>query len=152
MPCCSSPSFLGLSLRSVEDGLLLHAQGYDRLRAKVHIGAASSSSAAPRPCPSGIRRRQAHGLALHALLGAVGGALGIDRLLARPLNANEILVSLMLSSVAAHCCITCCAPEGPERLQFPAPVMFQYDAMIPALIAGRGECSMLRRWRASIAA
>lgn len=74
------------------------------------------------------------------LLGALGGALwaSITAFWRVRLNANEILVSLMLSLVAAqflHYLLL--GPwKDPAGFNFPQSVMFQYDAMVPTLIAG----------------
>lgn len=74
------------------------------------------------------------------LLGAIGGALwaSITAFWRVRLNANEILVSLMLSLVAAqflHYLLL--GPwKDPAGFNFPQSVMFQYDAMVPTLIAG----------------
>jgi len=74
------------------------------------------------------------------LLGAVGGALwaSITAFWRARLNANEILVSLMLSLVAAQLLYyLLLGPwKDPNGFNFPQSVMFQYDAMIPTLIAG----------------
>ncbi len=54
------------------------------------------------------------------------------------LNANEILVSLMLSLVAAQVLnYLLLGPwKDPNGFNFPQSVMFQYDAMVPILIDG----------------
>lgn len=91
------------------------------------------------------------------LLGAVGGALwaSITAFWRARLNANEILVSLMLSLVAAQLLYyLLLGPwKDPNGFNFPQSVMFQYDAMIPALIAGtRVNVSLLLAVALSIAA
>jgi general nucleoside transport system permease protein len=74
------------------------------------------------------------------VLGAIGGALwaAITAFWRVRLNANEILVSLMLSLVAAqflHYLLL--GPwKDPAGFNFPQSVMFQYDAMVPLLIPG----------------
>ncbi|MDX3926041.1 MAG: ABC transporter permease [Shinella sp.] len=74
------------------------------------------------------------------LLGAIGGALwaSITAFWRVRLNANEILVSLMLSLVAAQFLYyLLLGPwKDPNGFNFPQSVMFQYDAMIPLLIPG----------------
>ncbi|WP_075291592.1 ABC transporter permease [Pararhizobium arenae] len=74
------------------------------------------------------------------LLGAIGGALwaSITAFWRVRLNANEILVSLMLSLVAAQFLYyLLLGPwKDPAGFNFPQSVMFQYDAMVPTLIAG----------------
>ncbi len=67
------------------------------------------------------------------------GALGVaDRLLASALQCNEILVSLMLSLVAAQVLNYLLLGPGriPTAFNFPQSVMFQYDALVPILIEG----------------
>lgn len=91
------------------------------------------------------------------LLGAVGGALwaSITAFWRARLNANEILVSLMLSLVAAQLLYyLLLGPwKDPNGFNFPQSVMFQYDAMIPALVAGtRVNVSLLLAVALSIAA
>lgn len=77
---------------------------------------------------------------LMLVLGAIGGALwaAITAFWRVRLNANEILVSLMLSLVAAQVLnYLLLGPwKDPAGFNFPQSVMFQYDAMIPTLIAG----------------
>ncbi|OJF93688.1 ABC transporter permease [Pararhizobium antarcticum] len=74
------------------------------------------------------------------LFGAIGGALwaSITAFWRVRLNANEILVSLMLSLVAAQLLnYLLLGPwKDPNGFNFPQSVMFQYDAMVPTLIAG----------------
>ena len=74
------------------------------------------------------------------LLGAIGGALwaSITAFWRVRLNANEILVSLMLSLVAAQLLhYLLLGPwKDPAGFNFPQSVMFQYDAMVPILISG----------------
>ncbi|MEA3533852.1 ABC transporter permease [Rhizobium sp. CC-YZS058] len=74
------------------------------------------------------------------LAGAVGGALwaAITAFWRVRLNANEILVSLMLSLVAAQVLnYLLLGPwKDPNGFNFPQSVMFQYDAMVPILIDG----------------
>ena len=77
---------------------------------------------------------------LMLLLGAVGGALwaSITAFWRARLNANEILVSLMLSLVALQLLYyLLLGPwKDPNGFNFPQSVMFQYDAMVPLLIPG----------------
>jgi simple sugar transport system permease protein len=77
---------------------------------------------------------------LMLLLGAIGGALwaSITAFWRVRLNANEILVSLMLSLVAAQFLYyLLLGPwKDPAGFNFPQSVMFQYDAMVPTLFAG----------------
>lgn len=94
---------------------------------------------------------------LMLLLGAVGGALwaSITAFWRVRLNANEILVSLMLSLVAAQFLnYLLLGPwKDPAGFNFPQSVMFQYDAMVPILIAGtRVNVSLLILFALSIAA
>jgi ABC-type uncharacterized transport system permease subunit len=74
------------------------------------------------------------------LLGAIGGALwaSITAFWRARLNANEILVSLMLSLVAAQLLnYLLLGPwKDPAGFNFPQTVMFQYDAMLPILFEG----------------
>ncbi len=74
------------------------------------------------------------------LCGAIGGALwaAITAFWRVRLNANEILVSLMLSLVAAQVLnYLLLGPwKDPNGFNFPQSVMFQYDAMVPLLIDG----------------
>ncbi|MGO7389217.1 ABC transporter permease [Rhizobium ruizarguesonis] len=74
------------------------------------------------------------------LLGAIGGAFwaSLTAFWRVRLNANEILVSLMLSLVAAQLLnYLLLGPwKDPNGFNFPQSVMFQYDAMVPTLIAG----------------
>jgi simple sugar transport system permease protein len=77
---------------------------------------------------------------LMLFIGAVGGALwaSITAFWRVRLNANEILVSLMLSLVAAQLLnYLLLGPwKDPAGFNFPQSVMFQYDAMVPILIPG----------------
>ncbi len=82
------------------------------------------------------------------LAGAVGGALwaGITAFWRVRLRANEILVSLMLSLVAAQVLnYLLLGPwKDPGGFNFPQSVMFQYDAMVPLVIPGtRVNASLL---------
>ncbi|WP_085033265.1 ABC transporter permease [Ensifer aridi] len=91
------------------------------------------------------------------LLGVLGGALwaSITAFWRVRLNANEILVSLMLSLVAAQLLnYLLLGPwKDPNGFNFPQSVMFQYDAMVPVLIAGtRVNVSLLLTLALSIAA
>jgi simple sugar transport system permease protein len=74
------------------------------------------------------------------LAGAIGGALwaSITAFWRTRLNANEILVSLMLSLIAAQLLYyLLLGPwKDPDGFNFPQSVMFQYDAMVPTLIEG----------------
>ncbi|APO79323.1 sugar ABC transporter permease protein (plasmid) [Rhizobium etli 8C-3] len=77
---------------------------------------------------------------LMLVLGALGGAswASLTALWRVRLNANEILVSLMLSLVAAQLLnYLLLGPwKDPNGFNFPQSVMFQYDAMVPILISG----------------
>lgn len=89
--------------------------------------------------------------------GAVGGALwaSITAFWRVRLNANEILVSLMLSLVAAQVLnYLLLGPwKDPAGFNFPQSVMFQYDAMIPIMIAGtRVNVSLILTLLLSVAA
>ena len=91
------------------------------------------------------------------LIGAIGGALwaGITAFWRVRLNANEILVSLMLSLVAAQLLYyLLLGPwKDPNGFNFPQSVMFQYDAMVPTLFAGtRVNVSLLIALALSLAA
>lgn len=82
------------------------------------------------------------------LAGAMGGALwaGITAFWRVRLRANEILVSLMLSLVAAQLLnYLLLGPwKDPNGFNFPQSVMFQYDAMVPLIIPGtRVSASLL---------
>ncbi|MBT9372861.1 ABC transporter permease [Rhizobium sp. CSW-27] len=74
------------------------------------------------------------------MAGAAGGALWatITAFWRVRLNANEILVSLMLSLVAAQVLnYLLLGPwKDPNGFNFPQSVMFQYDAMLPLLFEG----------------
>lgn len=94
---------------------------------------------------------------LMLLLGALGGALwaSITAVWRARLNANEILVSLMLSLVAAQVLnYLLLGPwKDPNGFNFPQSVMFQYDAMVPILISGtRVNVSLLLALALSVAA
>jgi simple sugar transport system permease protein len=91
------------------------------------------------------------------ILGAIGGALwaSITAFWRVRLNANEILVSLMLSLVAAQLLnYLLLGPwKDPHGFNFPQSVMFQYDAMVPTLISGtRVNVSLLIALALSFAA
>lgn len=91
------------------------------------------------------------------LLGAIGGALWawITAFWRVRLNANEILVSLMLSLVAAQLLnYLLLGPwKDPNGFNFPQSVMFQYDALVPTLISGtRVNVSLLIALALSVAA
>ncbi|TDW33353.1 nucleoside ABC transporter membrane protein [Rhizobium azibense] len=77
---------------------------------------------------------------LMLFLGALGGAswASLTAFWRVRLNANEILVSLMLSLVAAQLLnYLLLGPwKDPNGFNFPQSVMFQYDAMVPVLISG----------------
>ncbi|SCW47334.1 simple sugar transport system permease protein [Rhizobium mongolense subsp. loessense] len=77
---------------------------------------------------------------LMLFLGALGGAswASLTAFWRVRLNANEILVSLMLSLVAAQLLnYLLLGPwKDPNGFNFPQSVMFQYDAMVPILISG----------------
>lgn len=74
------------------------------------------------------------------VLGALGGALWavIPAFWRVRLNANEILVTLMMSLIAIQVLnYLLLGPwKDPMGFNFPQSVMFQYDAMIPILIPG----------------
>ncbi|MBX4904722.1 ABC transporter permease (plasmid) [Rhizobium bangladeshense] len=74
------------------------------------------------------------------LFGAMGGAFwaSLTAFWRVRLNANEILVSLMLSFVAVQLLnYLLLGPwKDPNGFNFPQSVMFQYDAMVPILIEG----------------
>ncbi|MCB1445153.1 MAG: ABC transporter permease [Rhizobiaceae bacterium] len=91
------------------------------------------------------------------LLGAIGGALwaGVTAFWRVRFNANEILVSLMLSLVAAQILhYLLLGPwKDPAGFNFPQSVMFQYDAMVPTLFAGtRVNVSLLVAFALSLVA
>lgn len=91
------------------------------------------------------------------LLGTLGGALwaSLTAFWRVRLNANEILVSLMLSIVAVQLLnYLLLGPwKDPNGFNFPQSVMFQYDAMVPILIAGtRVNVSLLLAIALSVAA
>jgi general nucleoside transport system permease protein len=94
---------------------------------------------------------------LMLVLGAIGGALwaSITAFWRVRLNANEILVSLMLSLVAAQFLnYLLLGPwKDPAGFNFPQSVMFQYDAMVPIMIAGtRVNVSLILTLALSLAA
>lgn len=74
------------------------------------------------------------------ILGAIGGALwaAVPAFWRVRLNANEILVTLMMSLIAAQVLnYLLLGPwKDPKGFNFPQSVMFQYDAMVPILIPG----------------
>ncbi|MDK4712461.1 ABC transporter permease [Rhizobium sp. CNPSo 4039] len=91
------------------------------------------------------------------LLGTLGGALwaSLTAFWRVRLNANEILVSLMLSFVAAQLLnYLLLGPwKDPGGFNFPQSVMFQYDAMVPILFEGtRVNVSLILAAGLSIAA
>jgi simple sugar transport system permease protein len=91
------------------------------------------------------------------LLGTIGGAAwaSLTAFWRVRLNANEILVSLMLSFVAAQLLnYLLLGPwKDPNGFNFPQSVMFQYDAMVPILIEGtRVNVSLIVAVLLSIAA
>jgi len=77
---------------------------------------------------------------LMLLLGGVGGALwaALPAFWRVRLNASEILVTLMMSLIAAQLlAYLLVGPwKDPMGFNFPQTVMFQWDAMVPALIPG----------------
>nr|WP_316656389.1 ABC transporter permease [uncultured Gellertiella sp.] len=94
---------------------------------------------------------------LMLLLGALGGALwaSITAFWRVRLNANEILVSLMMSLVATQVLnYLLLGPwKDPHGFNFPQSVMFQYDALVPLLIPGtRVNVSLLLAVLASVIA
>lgn len=91
------------------------------------------------------------------LLGTIGGAFwaSFTAFWRVRLNANEILVSLMLSFVAVQLLnYLLLGPwKDPNGFNFPQSVMFQYDAMVPILIEGtRVNVSLILALLLSIAA
>ncbi|RUW23468.1 ABC transporter permease [Mesorhizobium sp. M4B.F.Ca.ET.215.01.1.1] len=91
------------------------------------------------------------------VIGALGGALwaSLTAFWRVRLNANEILVSLMLALVAAQLLnYLLLGPwKDPAGFNFPQSVMFQYDAMVPILIPGtRVNVSLLVAVAFSLAA
>ncbi|EJJ25258.1 ABC transporter permease [Rhizobium sp. CF142] len=91
------------------------------------------------------------------LLGLIGGALwaSLTAFWRVRLNANEILVSLMLSFVAVQLLnYLLLGPwKDPNGFNFPQSVMFQYDAMVPVLIEGtRVNVSLILAVLLSVAA
>jgi len=77
---------------------------------------------------------------LMLLLGGVGGALwaALPAFWRVRLNASEILVTLMMSLIAAQLlAYLLVGPwKDPMGFNFPQTVMFQWDAMVPTLIPG----------------
>lgn len=77
---------------------------------------------------------------LMLVLGGVGGALwaALPAFWRVRLNASEILVTLMMSLIAAQLLnYLLVGPwKDPAGFNFPQSVMFQYDAMVPTLIPG----------------
>lgn len=77
---------------------------------------------------------------LMLILGGIGGALwaAVPAFWRVRLNANEILVTLMMSLIAAQVLnYLLVGPwKDPMGFNFPQSVMFQYDAMLPTLIPG----------------
>ncbi|TIX77637.1 MAG: ABC transporter permease, partial [Mesorhizobium sp.] len=135
--------------------LLLIAQGLAiGFRAKGFILGAIFASAIPIWLP------QATGQWIWPamlVLGALGGALwsSLTAFWRVRLNANEILVSLMLALVAAQLLnYLLLGPwKDPAGFNFPQSVMFQYDAMVPILIPGtRVNVSLLIAFAFSLAA
>ncbi|PDV85141.1 sugar ABC transporter permease [Rhizobium sp. H4] len=91
------------------------------------------------------------------LLGTIGGAFwaSLTAFWRVRLNANEILVSLMLSFVAVQLLnYLLLGPwKDPNGFNFPQSVMFQYDAMVPILLEGtRVNVSLILALLLSIAA
>jgi simple sugar transport system permease protein len=91
------------------------------------------------------------------VLGALGGACwaSITALWRVRFNANEILVSLMLSLVALQLLnYLLVGPwKDPDGFNFPQSVMFQFDALVPTLIPGtRVNVSLLITLTLSLAA
>lgn len=74
------------------------------------------------------------------VLGALGGALWavVPAFWRVRLNANEILVTLMMSLIAIQVLnyLLLGSWKDPMGFNFPQSVMFQYDAMIPILLPG----------------
>ncbi len=151
-PFISFPSFSEVLLKT--GPLLLIAEGLAiGYRAKVfNIGAegqfiigAIFASALPVWCPMATGQWIWPTM---LLAGAVGGALwaGTTAFWRVRLRANEILVSLMLSLVAAQVLnYLLLGPwKDPNGFNFPQSVMFQYDAMVPLIIPGtRVNASLL---------
>lgn len=77
---------------------------------------------------------------LMLFLGGIGGALwaAVPAFWRVRLNASEILVTLMMSLIAAQLLnYLLVGPwKDPMGFNFPQSVMFQYDAMVPTLIPG----------------
>ncbi len=91
------------------------------------------------------------------VMGALGGALwaAIPAFWRARLNANEILVTLMLSLVATQVLnYLLLGPwKDPAGFNFPQSVMFQWDAMLPVLFPGtRVNISFLFALVATLAA
>ncbi|MDS9467860.1 ABC transporter permease [Paracoccus sp. MBLB3053] len=94
---------------------------------------------------------------LMMVLGALGGMLwaAIPAYWRSHLNASEILVTLMLSLVAAQLLnYLLLGPwKDPAGFNFPQSVMFQWDAMLPTLLPGtRVNISLLFALAATLAA
>jgi general nucleoside transport system permease protein len=91
------------------------------------------------------------------VLGAIGGACwaSITAHWRVRFNANEILVSLMLSLIALQVLnYLLVGPwKDPDGFNFPQSVMFQFDALVPTLISGtRVNVSLLITLALSLAA
>jgi ABC-type uncharacterized transport system permease subunit len=91
------------------------------------------------------------------VLGALGGALWavVPAFWRARLNANEILVTLMMSLIAVQVLnYLLLGPwKDPAGFNFPQSVMFQFDAMIPNLLPGtRVNVSILIALAASLLA
>ncbi len=91
------------------------------------------------------------------VLGALGGLLWavVPAFWRVRLNANEILVTLMMSLIAVQVLnYLLLGPwKDPAGFNFPQSVMFQYDAMVPILLPGtRVNVSLLLAFAAAILA
>lgn len=91
------------------------------------------------------------------VLGALGGMLWavVPAFWRVRLNANEILVTLMMSLIAVQVLnFLLLGPwKDPAGFNFPQSVMFQYDAMVPILLPGtRVNVSLLLAFAAAILA
>ena len=91
------------------------------------------------------------------VMGALGGALWatVPAFWRVRLNANEILVTLMMSLIAVQLLnYLLLGPwKDPAGFNFPQSVMFQYDAMIPILLPGtRVNVSLLLAFVAALVA
>ncbi|MDT1062127.1 ABC transporter permease [Paracoccus sp. CPCC 101403] len=94
---------------------------------------------------------------LMMVLGALGGLLWavVPAFWRSRLNASEILVTLMMSLVAAQLLnYMLLGPwKDPAGFNFPQSIMFQWDAMLPTLLPGtRVNISLLFALAASLAA